>query len=74
MKLETIYKVHDRTDEEIIFKSLKDLQGFFNAVSNGSWVLVEYEKDKKKHGEVISPDISADIRDKKITIRSEEDI
>lgn len=68
------YKVQHKTEHEIVFKSIADMQGFFDDVSNGSWVMIEYKEGNKKHGEVISPDISALIRDNKLTIRSEEEV
>lgn len=68
------YDVLKRTKTEIVFASIEHLQGFFDQVSNGSWVVIEYIKDKTKFGEVISPDISAEIRDRKVTISSEEKV
>mgnify|MGYP001260761458 CR=1 FL=1 len=67
------FSVLSKTDKEIVFKSIEDLKGFFEAVSNGSWVMIEFKDGKKTKGEVISPDISAVIRDKKMIIRSEEE-
>lgn len=68
------YKVYSKSDEEIIFMSQADLMGFFDDVSNGAWCVVEYTDGKTKRSELLSPDISALIRDNKLTIRSEEKV
>lgn len=68
------YKVLHKSENEIVFKLISDMQGFFDDVSNGSWVMIEYTEGNKKYGEIISPDISALIRDNKLTIRSEEEV
>ena len=47
--------------------------GRVRSLFNGSWCIVEYSEKGKHHGVVISPDVSALIRENKFTIRSEED-
>ncbi len=67
-----IYKCYERSDKEIVFTSTEDLMNFFESINAGKWVVLEYSKDKIRHGELISPDIAAEIKDFQITVRSEE--
>lgn len=68
------YNIFTKSDKEIVFSSVEDLMKFWDAVNAGKWVIVEYITGKTKHGELIYPDISAEVKEKKITIRSERKI
>lgn len=66
------YKIKYRNENEIVFASTDDMESFFEAVSNGSWAIIENTHDNIVHGELFGPDTSAEIKAGKIRIRSEE--
>lgn len=68
------FEVLRRDENEIIFKSTEELKSFFEEINNGSWTIIEYEENGILHGEVISPDISAKIKDNKFFIKSEQEV
>lgn len=66
------YTIVRKTEKEIVFSSAEDMQRFFEEVTNGKYVVLEFPVANTRHGELISPDIMADISTKKVVIKSEQ--
>lgn len=69
-----IVKVTKMSDSEIVFNSIKDLEIFFEEVTNGKYVILAFNDGSVIKSELKIPNISPLISDGKITLRSEEKI
>ena len=67
-----MYTLAARSDTEIVFQSVDELNKFWDALVNGKWTILSYKVDGKKKSELINPDIHALVVDKKIKLTSVE--
>jgi hypothetical protein len=63
-------KIKSKSDDEIVFASVNDLQKFWDEVSNGKTILLEWEKDGYLHGELLNPNNAPQINDGKVKLKS----
>ena len=68
-----VIRVRKKTDNEIIFASMEDMEKFFDQVLNGQGIIFDYVDEKdSRNGEYITPAIITQINDGKIKITSKE--
>lgn len=67
-------KIISKKDDEILFASVSDLQKFWEEVSNGKTVLLEWEEEGFLHGELLNPNNAPQINDGKIRLKSKQTV